>query len=196
MRSGQQRRINSDDLHVFLGPTNDANGRETAKQMRIKVTGRREYCDGCGEANSIRRAIPREAKAKLGRRLQRVSIDLRGRTGEAHYCMLVMDDNTNVGWPLFLRDKSSPTLCHAFLFWHSAVKLVKVTCGDLNIARFDNGHEITNADFQNLQIELRIAVEYTPVDNAKCNARVERKLAPIAENSRRLSLSSRAAPHI
>ena len=164
--------------------------------MRIKVTGTRGYCDGCSEANSIRRAIPREVKVKLGRRLQRVSIDLRGRTGETHYCMLVMDDNTSVGWPLFLRDKSGPTLCHAFFFWHNAVKLVKVTCRDLNIARFDNGHEISSADFQNLQIELRTAVEYTPVDNAQRNAHVERKLAPIAENSRRLGLSSRATSHI
>ena len=39
MRPGQQRSINSNDLHISLAHTNDANARETAKQMGIKVTG-------------------------------------------------------------------------------------------------------------------------------------------------------------
>ena len=113
----QQRGINSDDLHISLGHTNDANARETAKQMGIKVTGTRGYCDGCGEAKAIRRAVPRETKVKSMGPLQRVFIDLTGpyppSAGGAWYCMLVVNDNTNVGWPLFLRDKRDPTLCHA-----------------------------------------------------------------------------------
>ena len=98
--------------------------------------------------------------------------------------MLVVDDNTNVGWTVFLQDKSGPTLCHAFRVCHNAVKLVAATNGSLDIARFGIGHEFTNAEFQKLLTELGIAVEYTPVDGAKRNGRVERKLALIAKGAK------------
>ena len=54
------------------------------------------------------------------------------------------------------------------------------TYGGLDIARFDIGHEFTNAEVRKLLNELGTAVEYTPVDGAKRNCRVERKLALIA----------------
>ena len=54
----------------------------------------------------------------------------------------------------------------------------------MDIARFDNGHEFTNAEFRKLLIELGIAVEYTPVDGAKRNDHVEKKLALIAEGAK------------
>ena len=152
MRPGQQWSMNSDDLHIFLGNTNDANVRETAKQMGMKVTGTRGYCDGGGEAKAIMRTVPRETKVKSGRPLQRVLIDLTGpyppSAGGARYCMLVEDDNTNVGRPLFLRNKSGPTLCHAFRAWHNVVQLVATKYGGLGIALFDNGHEFTTVEFQ------------------------------------------------
>ena len=78
MRPGQQRGINNDDLQIFLGHTNDAIARETVKQMGMKVTDTRGYCDGCGEAKAIRRAVPRKMKVKSGRPLQRVFIDPTG----------------------------------------------------------------------------------------------------------------------
>ena len=168
MQPGQQRSINSDDLHVSLGHTNDTNACDTAKQVVIKVKGTRGYCDGCGEAEAIRRAVPRENNVKSGKPLQRVFIDLTGPyppfADGTRYCILVVDDNTNVGWPLFLRDKSGPTICHAFYAWHNAVKLGTAIYGGLDIARFGNGYEFTNAEFRKLLIELGIAVEYTPVD--------------------------------
>ena len=77
-RPGQQRGINNDDLHISLGHTNDAIVRETAKQMGTMVTDTRGYCDGCGEAKVIRRAVPRKTKVKSGRPLQRVFIDPTG----------------------------------------------------------------------------------------------------------------------
>ena len=78
MRPGQQRGINNDDLHISLGHTNDAIARETAKQMGMKVTDTRGYCDRCGEAKAIRHAVPRKTKAKSGRPLQQVFIDPTG----------------------------------------------------------------------------------------------------------------------
>ena len=78
MRPGQQRVINNDDLHISLGHTKDANARGNAKQMGTKVTGIRRYCEGCGEAMAIRRAVPMGTKVKSGRPLQQVFIDLTG----------------------------------------------------------------------------------------------------------------------
>ena len=98
--------------------------------------------------------------------------------------MLVVDDNTNVGWTVFLRDKSGPTLCRAFGVCHSAVKIVAATYGSLDIARFEIRHEFTNTEFRKLLTELGIAVEYTPVDGAKRNSSVERKLVLIAEGAK------------
>ena len=78
MRPGQQRGINNGDLQISLGHTNDAIARETAKQMGMKVADTRGYCDGCGEAKAVRRAVPSKTKVKSGRPLQRVLIDPTG----------------------------------------------------------------------------------------------------------------------
>ena len=65
MRPDPPSSMNVNDLHISLGHTNDTIARETAKQMGMKVTDTREYCDGCGEA-------------KVGRTLQRVLLDTTG----------------------------------------------------------------------------------------------------------------------
>ena len=188
MRPGPQRSMNCDDLLFSLGHTNDDNTRETAKQRGIKVTGVRRYCDGCGESKAIRRAVPKETTLKAERPMKRVFVDLAGpfltSAGGARYCMLMVDDCTNVGWTLFLGDNSGDTLCQAFRSWLTAVKSTAAIHGGLGIARFDNGNEFTNADFRKLLTELGVAVEYTPVDGAKRNGRVKRKLALIAEGAR------------
>ena len=151
-------------------------------------TGVRGYCDGCGESKAIRRAVPKETTLKAERPMKRVFVDLAGpfltSAGGTRYCMLMVDDYTNVGWTLFLGDKSGDTLCQAFRSWYTAVKRTAAIHGGLEIARFDNGNEFTNADFRKLLTELGVAVEYTPVDGAKRNGRVERKLALIAEGAR------------
>ena len=171
MRPGPQRSMNCDDLHYFsLGQTNDDNARETAKQRGIKVTGFRGYCDGCSESKAIRRAVPKETTFKAERPIKRVFVDLAGpfltSAGGARCCMLMVDNCTNVGWTLFLGDKSGDTLCQAFRSWHTAVKSTAAIHGGLEIARFDNGNEFTNADFRELLTELGEAVEYMPVDGA------------------------------
>ena len=189
MRPGPQRSINCDDVHFSLGHTNEDNAREIARQRGIKVTGVRGYCDGCGESKSIRRAVPKETTLKAERSMKRVFVDLAGpfltSAGGARYCMLMVDDYTNVGWTPFLGDKSGDTLCQAFRSWHTAVKSTAAAIhGGWEIVRFNNGNEFTNADFRKLLTALGVAVEYTPVDGAKRNGRVERKLALIAEGAR------------
>ena len=120
--------------------------------------------------------------------MKRVFVGLAGpfltSVGGARYCMLMVDDYTNVGWTLFLGDKSGDTLCQAFRSWLTAIKSTAAIHGGLEIVRFDNGNEFTNADFRKLLTALGVAVEYTPVDGAKRNGRVERKLALIAKGAR------------
>ena len=184
MRPGQQRSISRDDLHISPGHTNDANVIETAKNG-----------DQGGRYPGILRRLWRgeddHARRSQGDEAQVVEVTTAGlhrsygaSTGGARYCMMMVDANINVGWPLFLRDKSGPTLCHAFCVWPNAVKLVVATYGGLGIARFDNGHEFINAEFRKLLTELGIAVEYTPVDGEKGNGGVERKLVLIAESAK------------
>ena len=188
MRPEPQRSMNCDDLHFSLDHTNNDNVRETAEQSSIKATGVRGYYDGCGESKAIRRAIPKESTLKAERPMKRVFVDLAGpfltSADGARYCMLMVDDCTNVGWALFLGDKSGDTLCKAFRSWHTAVKSTAAIHGGLEIARFDNDNEFTNANFRKLLTELGVAVECTLVDGAKRNGRVERKLALIAEGAR------------
>ena len=156
--------------------------------MMLPGPQRSMYCDGCGESKAIRRAVPKETPLKAGRPMKCVFVDLAGpfvtSAGGARYCMPMVDDYTNVGWTLFLGDKSGDTLCQAFRSWHTAVKSTAAIHGGLEIARFDDGNEFTDADFRKLLTELGVAVEYTLVDGAKRNGRVERKLALIAEGTR------------
>ena len=65
-----------------------------------------------------RRTVPKETTLKAERPMKRVFVDLAGpfltSASGARYCMLMVDDYTNVDWTLFLGDKSGDTLCQAF----------------------------------------------------------------------------------
>ena len=80
MRPGPPSSMNVNDLDISLGHTNDAITRETAKQMGMKVADIRGYCDGCGEAKAIRRAVPRKTRSSRGGHCSGSSSILRDRT--------------------------------------------------------------------------------------------------------------------
>ena len=67
MRPGRQRSMNINDMHHSLGHANDANLRETAKQLHLKLTGHRQYCRGCGKAKAIRAAVPKTISFRAAR---------------------------------------------------------------------------------------------------------------------------------
>ena len=56
--------------------------------------------------------------------------------------------------------------------------------GPVGSLRTDNGLEFVNDDCKNMLTELNIKRELTPVDGAKRNGRVERKLTLITEGAR------------
>ena len=188
MRPGRQRSMNISDIHYSLGHANDATLRETAKQLHLKLTGHRQYCSGCGEAKAIRAAVPNTTSFRAARPLERLFGDLTGPfsppAGGARYCMLLMDDYSNVGGGLFLKDKTGSTVTQAFRAFFAAIKPLIAVHGPVGSFRTDNGLEFVNGDFKSMLTELNIKRELTPVDGAKRNGRVERKLALITEGAR------------
>ena len=188
MRPGRQRSMNINDMYYSLGHANDATLSETAKQLHLKLTGHRQYCSGCGEAKAIRAAVPKTTSFRAARPLERLFGDLTGpfspSAGGARYCMLLVDDYSNAGWVLFLKDKIGSTVTQAFRAFFAAIKLLIAIHGPVGSLRTDNGLEFVNDDFKNMLTELNIKRELTPVDGAKRNGHVERKLVLITEGAR------------
>ena len=97
--------------------------------------------------------------------------------------MLLVDDYSNVGWVLFLKDKTGSTVTQAFRAFFAAIKLLIGVHGPVGSLRTDN-LEFVNGDFKHMLTKLNIKRELTPVDGAKRNGRVERKLTLITKGAR------------
>ena len=98
-------------------------------------------------------------------------------TGGAQYCLKIVDDATNMGWPVFLPDKSAATVTNGFRIFLAAVNAYETP----ESLRTDSGPEFTNREFQKLVTDNNIRREFMSVDGPKRNGRVERKLALVAE---------------
>ena len=97
--------------------------------------------------------------------------------GGARYCLMIVVDSTNMGWPVFLLDKSTATVTLGFRTFLKAVNAYgKPTC-----LRTDHASEFMNNEFQRLMTDNSILREFTSVNGPKRKGRVERKLAPAAE---------------
>ena len=188
MRPGRQRSMNINDMRYSLGHANDSTLRETAKQLHLKLTGHRQCCSGCDEAKAIRAVVPKTTSFRTVRPLERLFGALTGpfspSAGGERYCMLLVDDYSNVGWVLFLKDKTGSAATQAFRAFSTAIKPLIAVHGPVGSLRTDNGLEFVNDDFKNMLMELNIKRELTPVDGAKRNGRVDRKLALITEGAR------------
>ena len=149
--------------------------------MGIKVTGRLGYCDGCAGGKGIRKPVAKTTSSRADQRLHRLFAVLAGpmptSTGGAKYCLMIVDDTTNMGWPVFLTDNSVATVTRGFRTFMAAVDAYKKP----SRLRTDNDLEFTNKEFQTLMSETNICHEYTSVDGSKRNGRVERRLALVAE---------------
>ena len=98
-------------------------------------------------------------------------------TGGAQFCLMIADDATDVGWPVFLPDRSAAIVTNSFRTFLTAFNAY----GRSESLRTDNGPEFTNRKFQKLMTDNNIHPELTSVDGPKRNGRVERKLALVAE---------------
>ena len=152
------------DLHASLGHTLEGNLRETAKQMGIRLTTRTLVpCSGCAAAKGIRRGVSRSAARRATR---------------------LVDCYSNLGWLIFLTDKSANTITHAFRVFLAAIKPLREKHGEPGALRTDNGMEFGNEAFTNLLDGHGIRREFTSVDGPKRNGRVERRIALVKEGTR------------
>ena len=143
MRPGRQSSMNINDMHYSLGHANDATLRQTAKQLHLKLIGHRQYCSGCGKAKAIRAAIPKTTSFRAARPLERLFGDLTNPfsplAGGARYCMLLVDDYSNVGWVLLLKGKTSSTATQAFRAFFTAIKPLIAVHGPVESLRTITG---------------------------------------------------------
>ena len=95
-----------------------------------------------------------------------------------------MDCYSNLGWPIFLKDKSADTVTHAFRAFLAAIKPLREKHGESGALRTDNGTELVNEPFATLLVKYGIRREFTSVDGPKRNGRVERRIALFKEGAR------------
>ena len=84
---------------------------------------------------------------------------------------MIVDDATNMGWPVFLPDKSAATVTLGFRTFLAAVNAY----GQPECLRTDNVSKFTSTEFRRLMVDNNILCEFTSVDGQKRNGWVERK---------------------
>ena len=188
LRPGATTSADISELHVSLGHAHEGNLRETAKQMGIRVTGTLVPCSECAAAKGVRRSVSRSMARRATKPLKLLSGDLSGAmpasTGGSVYCFFIVDCYSNLGWPIFLRDKSADTVTHAFHAFPAAIKPLREKHGKPGALRTDNRTKFVNEPFANLLVQYGIRREFTSVDGPKRNGRVERRIALVKEGTR------------
>ena len=175
-------------LHASLGHAHEGNLRETAKQMGIRLTGTLVPCSECAAAKDICRSVLRSTARRATRPLELLYGDLSGAmpasTGGSVYCFFIVDCYSNLGWPIFLKDKSADTVTHAFRVFLAAIKPLRERHGEPGALRTDNGTEFVNEPFANLLAKHGIRCEFNSVDGPTRSGRVERRIALVKEGAR------------
>ena len=105
-------------------------------------------------------------------------------TGGSVYLSFIVDCYSNMGWPIFLKDKSANTVTHAFRVFLAAIKPLREKHREPGALRTDNGTEFVNEPFANLLAKHGIRREFTSVDGPKRNGHVERRIALVKEGAR------------
>ena len=188
LRPGATTSADINDLHVSLGHVHEGNLRESAKQMGIWVTGTLVPYSECAAAKGIRRSSSRFTARQATKPLELLYGNLSGAmpafTGGSVYCFFIVDCYSNLGWPIFLKDKSAATVTHAFRSFLAAIKPLREKHGEPGALRTDNGTDFVNEPFANLLVQYGIRREFTSVDGPKRNGRVERRIALVKEGAR------------
>ncbi|CAN0493413.1 unnamed protein product, partial [Hapterophycus canaliculatus] len=87
--------------------------------------------------------------------------------GGAKYVFLILDDFSDTGWPLLLKDKSADTR-------------LKISVDELpGTFRSDNGSEFNNPVFRALLEEYKVTTQLPSVDGPERNGKVERRIGMI-----------------
>lgn len=90
--------------------------RVTEKKIGVQLTGRVRYCAGCAKTMSYKASKP----------LELFFVDLGGpmsvSVSESKYCVMVVDDYSNFGWTLILKEKSAAAVAYTFLTFCVALR--------------------------------------------------------------------------
>ena len=70
--------------------------------------------------------------------------------------MLLVDDYSDVGWVLFLKDKTGSTATQACRAFFAAINPLITVHGTVRSLRTDNRSEFVDDDFKNMLTELNI----------------------------------------
>ena len=176
LHPGAYTLMDINDPHASLGHAHEGNLRETAKQMGIRLTGTLVPCSEFAAAKGIRRGVLGSTAWQATWPLELLYGDLSGAmpasTRGSVYCFFIVDCYSNLGWPIFLRDKATDPVTHAFRVFLAAIKPL----------REKHGEPAPNP--ANLLAEHGIGREFTSVDGAKRNGGVERRIAPVKQGAR------------
>ena len=157
LRPGATTSTDINDLHVSLGHVHEGNLRETAKYMGIRVTGTLVPCSECTAAKGIRRTVSRSTARRATKPLELLYGDLSSAmpasTGGSIYCFFIVDCYSNLGWPIFMKDKPADTVTHAFRAFLAAIKPLREKQWEPEAIRTDNGTEFVSEPFGNLLVQ-------------------------------------------
>ena len=166
--------------------------------MGIRVTGTLVPCSECAAAKGIRRSVLRSTARRATKPLELLYGDLSGAmmvsTGGSVYCFFIVDCYSNLEWPIFLKDKASDTVTHAFCVFLAAIKPLREKHGEPGALRTDHGTEFVNEPFANLLVQYGIRREFTSVDRPKRNGCVERRIALVKKGLTQRGWGSASLP--
>ena len=156
--------------------------------MGIRVTGTLVPCSECAAAKETRQSVSRSTARWATKPLELLHGDLSGAmqasTGGSVYCFFIVDCYSNLGWPIFLKDKSADTVTHAFRTFLAAIKPLREKHGEPEALGRDNGTKFVNEPFANLLVQQGIRHEFTSIDEPKRNGRVDQRIALVKEGAR------------
>ncbi|KAG7353397.1 reverse transcriptase RNA-dependent DNA polymerase [Nitzschia inconspicua] len=171
-------KIKARDLHERLGHANDTYMRQTAKDLKLEVTGSLDICEDCAMGKSKRKIISKESTRTYKE------------PGELMYMDISSVQATSFGgnkyWILFL-DAATDCPISRFTSTKGTLKNIGLTLirdlerRGINVKaiRCDNASENTDFEKELMRNGLKIKFEYTAPGTPQQNGKVERKFATL-----------------
>ena len=107
----------------------------------------------------ISEAVAKPTSCRADKRMHLLFADLAGPMSKSHggaqYYLMIVDDATNIGWPVFLPDKSAATVTSGFRTFLAAVNAYQKS----ESLRTYSRPEFTHRQFQKLMSDYNIRRE-------------------------------------
>ena len=152
--------------------------RKTTKQIGVKLRGQLVPCEGCSEAEEIRKPVKPLPYTRETKPAERCFVDLSGpksvkSMGGKEYMMIVRDDHSRFSRVFFLRTKDeTPTYFSKYL--------AEIVPRKVEVVRRDGDGEFSKGAFGALCTTEKIRQEFTTADSPQYKGVTERQI-PITE---------------